>query len=143
MSGLLERSGQGRSVARKLDVPPGGGAFVMPRLTIGIFLVGQASHRFAVGSDRKAHLPLRADDGWILPTGSSGICEFDEDHSFLTLELSDSLMDEVGFDRSRGFAPVLAPLTRFWCSSSIMPFMKPRRRRLYTATRWTWLWPAI
>jgi AraC family transcriptional regulator len=94
-------------MASRLDVPPGGGAFEMPRLAIGIFLVDQDSHRIAVGSDKKARVPLRADDGWILPAGSSGICEFDEPLSYLKLELLDTLLEDVGFDHSRDFKPVV------------------------------------
>jgi AraC family transcriptional regulator len=97
-------------VADKLEVPPGGGAFAIPRLAIGIFLVDQDSHRIAVGSDKKTRVPLRADDGWILPAGSSGICEYDEPLSYLKLELADTLLDDVGFDRSQGFKPVVGAI---------------------------------
>jgi AraC family transcriptional regulator len=97
-------------MADRLDVPPGGGAFVMPRLAIGIFLVDQDSHRIAVGSDRKTLVPLHADEGWILPAGSSGVCEYDDPLSYLKLELADALLDDVGFDRSRDFDPVVGAI---------------------------------
>jgi AraC family transcriptional regulator len=82
----------------------------MARLAIGVFLVDQDSHRIAVGSDRKTQVPLRAGDGWILPAGSSGLCEFDEPLSYLKLEVSDRLLDDVGFDRSRDFSPVVGAI---------------------------------
>lgn len=110
MSGSQARSGQGRLLADRLDVPPGGGAFVIPRLAIGIFLVNQDSHRIAVGSDKKVPVPLRANQGWILSAGSSGVCEYDEALSYLKLELSDTLLDDVGFERSRDFNPVVGTI---------------------------------
>lgn len=99
-----------RPVSRRNDVPAGGGAFSLPRLTVGLFLVGQGSHRLALGSDRKRHIPLAAGEGWILQHGSAGVCEFDEPHAYATLELPDSLLGEAGFDSSRGFAPVVGKL---------------------------------
>lgn len=97
-------------VADRLEVPPGGGAFVAPRLAVGIFLVDQDSHRIAVGSDKKTLVPLHADQGWILPAGSTGICEYDEPLSYLKLEIADALLDEVGFDRSSDFDPVVGAI---------------------------------
>ena len=94
----------------RLDVPSGGGAFVVPRLSVGIFLVDQDSHRIAVGSDKKTFAPLRADEGWILPAGASGVCEYDEPLSFLKLELADALLDDVRFDRSHEFDPVVGTM---------------------------------
>lgn len=54
--------------------------------------------------------PLRAGEGWILPAGSNGICEFDEPLSYLKLELGDALLDDVGFDRTRDFDPVVGAI---------------------------------
>ena len=93
-----------------MEVPAGGGPFTLPQLTIGLFLVDQDSHRIALGSDARRHVPLPAGGGWILPQGSSGICEFDQPHSYVTLELSDTLLGDVGFDSSRGFAPMVGKL---------------------------------
>jgi AraC family transcriptional regulator len=110
VSGSQEQPGRDRLVANRLDVPPGGGAFVVPQLAIGIFLVDQDSHRIAVGSDRKTLVPLHADEGWILPAGASGVCEYDDPLSYLKLELADALLDDVGFDRSRDFDPVVGAI---------------------------------
>lgn len=90
-----------------MEVPAGGGAFALLRLTVGLFLVGQDSHRLALGSDRKRHIPLAAGEGWILPPDSDGVCEFDAPHSYATLEFTDSLLSEAGFDSRRGFAPAI------------------------------------
>ncbi|WP_246621488.1 MULTISPECIES: AraC family transcriptional regulator [Rhizobium] len=95
--------------AGRLDLPAGGGAFAIPRLAIGLFLVDQDRHRIAVGSDRKRVVPLRAGDGWILPAGSSGTCEYDDELSFLRVDLSDALLKDVGFDRAV-FNPVVGSL---------------------------------
>lgn len=97
-------------VASRLDVPPGGGAFVVRQLAIGIFLVDQHSHRIAVGSDKTALMPLHAEEGWILPAGATGVCEYDDPLSYLKLELADSLLDDVGFDRLRDFDPVVGAI---------------------------------
>lgn len=93
--------------AERLDTPPGGGDFVMPCLSLGLFLVDQDRHRITVGSDRRRHIPLKAGEGWILPTGASGICEYDEALSFLKLEMPESLLSDVGFEHSADFAPVV------------------------------------
>jgi AraC family transcriptional regulator len=93
-----------------MEVPAGGGAFTLPRLTVGLFLVGQDGHRLALGSDRKRHIPLAAGEGWILPPDSDGVCEFDAPHSYATLELTDSLLIDAGFDTARGFAPAVGKL---------------------------------
>ncbi|RXT30544.1 AraC family transcriptional regulator [Rhizobium leguminosarum] len=95
--------------AGRLDLPAGGGAFAISRLAIGLFLVDQDQHRIAVGSDRKRIVPLRAGDGWILPAGSSGTCEYDDALSFLRVDLSDDLLDDVGFDKA-DFDPVVGSL---------------------------------
>src|SRR5262245_27083796 len=97
-------------MAETLHAPPGGGAFALSRLAVGVFLVNQAGHRIAVGSDRKRSVPLSAGEGWILPSGASGICEYDGALSYLKLELPEALLDDVGFNRSMGFNPIVGPL---------------------------------
>lgn len=94
--------------AKAWDVPAGGGAFELGSTTIGLFLVDQTDHRIAVGSDMKRRIPLRAGEGWILPAGAAGICQFDEVLAYLTLELPDALLAEVGCPN--GFAPVVGAL---------------------------------
>lgn len=96
--------------ARRMDVPPGGGAFELPRLAIGVFLVPQPTHRVAVSSDRKRHVPLEANEGWILPSGSTGVCEYDDPLSYLFVEFTDASLSEIGFDPAYGFNPIVGPL---------------------------------
>lgn len=91
--------------AGRHDVAAGGGPFGLPCLTIGLFLVAQDQHRLALGSDRRSHIPLSIDDGWILPSGASGTCEFDEAHSFVTVGFDRHVLDDVGFDAARAFKP--------------------------------------
>ncbi|WP_246729128.1 helix-turn-helix domain-containing protein [Rhizobium leguminosarum] len=109
MSGSRAGSGKDWLTAGRLDLPAGGGAFAISRLAVGLFLVDQDRHRIAVGSDRKRFVPLRAGDGWILPAGSSGTCEYDDALSFLRVDLSDALLDDVGFEKA-DFNPVVGSL---------------------------------
>ena len=110
MTNLSTTARTGRTHSATFDVPPGGGGFYLPRLTVGLFLVPQGSHRIGLGADRTQHIPLAAGDGWILPAGSAGVCEFDEPHAYLTFELDSELVDEFGFDRAADFEPVVGKL---------------------------------
>ena len=84
--------------ALKLDVPAGGGPFSITGVSVGVFLTDQPTHRIAVGTDRRDNKPLLRNEGWILPAHCNGYCEFDDEHSFLSVELSNRLMMEVGLD---------------------------------------------
>ena len=95
-----------RLTAERLHTPPGGGRFAISRLALGLFLVDQERHRIAIGSDKRLHLPLKAGEGWILPAGATGICEYDEALSFLRLEIPENLLADVGFEHS-DFRPVV------------------------------------
>jgi AraC family transcriptional regulator len=77
-------------------VGAGGGAFTLPRLTLGVFHTSQPTHRLALGTDRRSVLPLMQDQGWILPAGSAGFCEYDSDLDVTTVEFDDALVREVG-----------------------------------------------
>lgn len=99
-----------RAQATAFEVASGGGVFALPKLTVGLFQVGQESHRIALGSDRKKHVPLAAGEGWILPAGSNGICEFDEAHSYLTLELDGALLDDAGCGDAKDFRPLFGKI---------------------------------
>jgi len=90
-------------------LPAGGGPFQLHNLTVGIFLVDQNHHRLAVGTDITSCIPLRAGEGWILPARASGICEFDETLSYLTLEFPDDLLRETGWDQP-DFTPLVGGL---------------------------------
>ena len=92
-------------MARRHDVPAGGGAFVLSDLTVGLFLVAQDEHRLALGSDRRSHIPLSAGDGWILPAGAAGICEFEDAHSYVTVGFDKHMLEDVGLDPGTAFRP--------------------------------------
>lgn len=80
----------------KTAFPAGGGAFDLPRVALGVFLSDQPTHRLAVGADRRNHLPLMKNDGWILPAGSVGVCEYDEPLDAIIIDFDQRLLEEVG-----------------------------------------------
>ncbi|MEM9813270.1 MAG: AraC family transcriptional regulator [Pseudomonadota bacterium] len=97
-------------VATSHSLPAGGGAFALDALTIGIFLTDQPTHRLSVGGDRRQFLPLKRDQGWILPAGSEGVCEYDAPLDVATVSVPDALLREAGLERGATFAPVVGLL---------------------------------
>ena len=91
--------------AQALETPAGGGAFNLPKLSVGVFLTDQPGHEIAVGSDKLAHTPLAKDQGFILPAGASGLCHYDNDHTYLSVELDEGLLREVGLERPDTISP--------------------------------------
>lgn len=98
---------QAQLTAERLHTPPGGGRFAISRLALGLFLVDQERHQIAIGSDKREHVPLKAGEGWVLPAGATGICEYDEALSFLRLEVPENLLADVGFEHHSDFRPVV------------------------------------
>ena len=96
---------EARFSAARIDTEAGGGAFEIAGLSIGVFLVDQPTHRIAVGGDRRRHAPMAAHEGWLLPAGASGACEYDHAHTFVLVEIDETVMRDVGFDPRRPFAP--------------------------------------
>lgn len=90
-------------------VPAGGGPFALERLTIGVFLNDQPTHRLRNGSDKVALQPLKRHEGWILPAGSTGLCEFDSPLEVRFVSVEQSLLHEAGL-RAPGFAPHVGAL---------------------------------
>ncbi|MEM7022387.1 MAG: AraC family transcriptional regulator, partial [Pseudomonadota bacterium] len=93
---------------------PGGGGFSLPDLTLGVFLNDQPTHRFALGSDRCALIPLAKHQGWVVPAGGEGICEYDDPLDVMTISFDRRLLAEVGLERPDMIAPHLGqfdPLT--------------------------------
>ena len=90
--------------AVEASAPAGGGAFAFDHVSIGVFLTDQPDHRIALGSDRRDHKPLEADQGWILPAGIEGICEFDRDHSFIAVQVPAPILAEAGVLEPSAFA---------------------------------------
>lgn len=98
------------AVAWQVNIPPGGVDFTLPRLGLGVCLVPQPTHHVTLSTRRRRHVPMRANEGWILQAGSVGLCEYDDAHAYLFAEFTDSLLDSVGFDRQGDFEPVIGPL---------------------------------
>ncbi|MEM8820120.1 MAG: AraC family transcriptional regulator [Pseudomonadota bacterium] len=98
-------------VAQRINLPAGGGPYALPRLTIGVFLTDQPSHRLTLGSDRRRHLPLKRQEGWILPAGAEGLCEFDAALDFATVSLPPEMLAAAGLDADpASVAPVIGAL---------------------------------
>ena len=101
-------------VLEHLSLAAGGGDFHLPCLTLGVFLNDQPTHRIAIGSDRRSHRPLARHQGWVLPAGSEGICEYDDRLDAVTIAFEARLLAEVGLDRPNLVAPTTGsfdPLT--------------------------------
>ena len=101
-------------ILEKLSLPAGGGGFHLPCLALGVFLNDQPTHRLAVGSDRRSHRPLTRHQGWVLPAGSEGLCEYDEGLDVLIIAFEKQLLAEVGLERPDLIAPTTGsfdPLT--------------------------------
>ncbi|MEM9358201.1 MAG: AraC family transcriptional regulator [Pseudomonadota bacterium] len=94
--------------------PAGGGGFELPRLALGVFLIDQPTHHIAIGSDKRAHRPLKKHDGWLLPASSNGLCEFEEPLDALIIDFDPDLLKDVGLHNPTSIAPYagrLDPLT--------------------------------
>lgn len=90
------------------SLEPGGGEFALREATLGLFLSDQPSHRFSIGSDRAADIPLRQRDGWILPAGARGICRFEAPLRLVMVTIPTPLLAEVG--ASAEFRPKVGAL---------------------------------
>ncbi len=97
-------------VSNKTVLPAGGGAFSLPSLSVGIFLNDQPTHRFAHGTSIATHLPLSKNQGWILPAGSDGVCEFDEDLEFVMVSLDNAILTEFDLSRDFEFQPIVGDI---------------------------------
>ena len=101
-------------VLEELSLAAGGGGFHLPCLSLGVFLNDQPTHRLAVGSDRRSLRPLARHQGWVLPAGSEGICEYDERLEVVIIAFEGQLLAEVGLERPDLIAPTTGsfdPLT--------------------------------
>ena len=102
-------------VATTASLPAGGGVYELEALTIGVFLVDQPTHRLSIGADRSDHVPLKRHEGWILPAGAAGLCEYDAPLDFATVSVPDALLAEAGLEGPVGaigsrVAPVVGAL---------------------------------
>ncbi len=96
-------------IVQEQSLPAGGGDFHLPCLALGVFLNDQPTHRLAVGSDRRSHCPLTRNQGWVLPAGSEGFCEYDERLDVLIVTFEEGLLAEVGLERPDLIAPTTGP----------------------------------
>lgn len=90
------------------SLDPGGGEFALHEATLGLFLSDQPQHRFSIGSDRAADIPLRQRDGWILPAGARGVCRFELPLRLVMITIPTPLLVEVG--ASAEFRPKVGTL---------------------------------
>jgi AraC family transcriptional regulator len=86
-------------IAQTTVLPAGGGPFVLPHLTIGVFGADQAHHRAAVGKDRAVLIPLRRHQGWILPAGAEGVCLYEAPMDLTTVSIEGAVLEEAGLPR--------------------------------------------
>ncbi|MDA4848434.1 helix-turn-helix domain-containing protein [Hoeflea poritis] len=96
------------------NFPAGGGAFKLERLTIGVFRNDQPTHRLGLGADKTEGIPLKADQGWILPPGATGVCTYDIPLDVMMVEVAPRVLSEVGMADPTTIAPVVGdidPLT--------------------------------
>lgn len=121
-------------VAEKSFLPAGGGAFSLPSLTLGIFLNDQPSHRISHGSDRAMHRPLKKHQGWLLPAGSEGVCEYDEDLQFVTVTLNRRLLEEFGVSAETGFQAIIGEIDPVLLSISLNTLTHGDGGNLYRET---------
>lgn len=90
--------------------PAGGGEFKLERLTIGVFRNDQPTHRIGLGSDKSKTVPLKANQGWILPPGASGICTYDVPLDVMMVEVAPRVLSEVGMPDPEMISPVVGDL---------------------------------
>lgn len=106
-------------VSQKTAMPAGGGAFELPTLSVGIFLNDQPTHRFAHGTTLTTHMPLSRSQGWILPAGSDGVCEYDDELEFVMVSLDDDILDEFGLGKGFNFKAIVGDIDPLLLSLSL------------------------
>lgn len=92
--------------ASKQQFSAGGGSFELSQTTIGIFQSDQPNHQISLGRTRPDHRPLTALQGWILPAGSEGLCEFDRSLDVTYVTLDTQLLREQGLAEPTLLRPV-------------------------------------
>lgn len=108
----LALTGRARYIARMVGLiaqtavfPAGGGEFLLPRLTLGVFHADQPDHRLSVGSDRLLHRPLQRNQGWILPKYAVGDCLYDAPMEVTMLSIDSDVLADAGLSNETGFEP--------------------------------------
>ncbi|MEQ9693520.1 AraC family transcriptional regulator [Shimia sp. SDUM112013] len=121
-------------VSQKTVLPAGGGTFELPTLSVGIFLNDQPSHRFSLGASRTTAKPLVRHQGWMLPAGSNGVCEYDDDLDFVMVSLDQALLEEFGIDRSFEFDAIVGDIDPLILNLSLTASTALGGGRLYRET---------
>jgi len=106
-------------VSNKTVLPAGGGSYVLPELTVGIFLNDQPAHHFSHGTGRRTHRPLMKNQGWILPAGSEGVCEYDDDLEFVSVSISVDVLEEMGVGEDLDFRAIVGDIDPLLLSLSL------------------------
>lgn len=97
-------------VSSRIALPAGGGSYDLPSLSIGIFLNDQPTHRFSHCSTRTDHRPLTRNQGWMLPAGSNGFCEYDDALEFVLVSVDQSILSELEAPDDLAFDAVVGTL---------------------------------
>lgn len=115
-------------------LPAGGGAFRLEHATIGVFLGDQPEHRLALGADRAERIPLSAQQGWIMPAGAEGMCEFDRPLDFLTVSVSGQTLRDLGLHDPGSIAPVAGAIDPLLLTMALQAERFGRGGTLYRET---------
>ena len=99
----------GKVVAQTAQLPAGGGAYALERVTIGVFLNDQPRHRLSLGSDSAIAVPLARNEGWVLPAGADGLCLFEDALQLRTVALDRTMLRQAGLTLDT-FQPIIGAL---------------------------------
>ncbi|WP_424932966.1 helix-turn-helix domain-containing protein [Amaricoccus macauensis] len=94
----------------EMNFPSGGCNYSFCNISLGIFRADQPTHHFSCCSSKADHKPVEKYQGWILPAGTSGVCEFDDQHEITVLSIDPRLFEEAGMPRNSDFRPVLGDI---------------------------------
>lgn len=97
-------------IAQTTAFSAGGGEFLLPRLTLGIFHADQPDHRLSLGSDRLLHRPLLRNQGWVLPRGASGDCLYEAPMEVTMLSIDADVLADAGLPDDTGFEPIIGDI---------------------------------
>ena len=77
-------------------------------------MMRKTSHRFSLGTDKDENIPLKTNQGWILPPSASGNCTYDQPLEVMMVEVAPRVLSEVGMVDPKTVKPVVGdidPLT--------------------------------
>ncbi|MEM1161074.1 MAG: AraC family transcriptional regulator [Pseudomonadota bacterium] len=97
-------------IAQTTAFQAGGGGFLLPRLTLGVFGSDQPDHRFAFGGDKLQHIPLRRHQGWILPAEAEGTCLYDSAMDVTMISIDGAVLEEAGLPADTDLGPVVGQI---------------------------------